>query len=188
MATPLPNLQQTTSPPAAPRPRPIPRLRWWIGGMLFAMTVINYIDRQTINVLAPILKKEHQWTNSDFAWILISFRVGYTIMQSINGRLLDRFGTRLGLSISVTFYSAVQMMTTLAKGWVGFAVFVFCWRAERRPTTPAPPRRYPNGFRPGNAPGQWRYSTAAVASAPRWRHSWCCSSINGSAIGGQCSC
>src|SRR6267142_6968284 len=87
---------------------PIRHLRWWIGGMLFAMTVINYIDRQTINVLAPILKKEHQWTNSDFAWILISFRVGYTIMQSISGRLLDRFGTRLGLSISVTFYSAVQ--------------------------------------------------------------------------------
>ena len=76
------------------------------------MTVINYIDRQTINVLAPILKKEHQWTNSDFAWLLISFRVAYTIMQSVNGRLLDRFGTRLGLTVSVAFYSAVQMLTT----------------------------------------------------------------------------
>src|SRR5947207_4460270 len=55
-----------------PPHRPIRHLRWWIGGLLFAMTVINYIDRQTINVLAPILKKEHQWTNSDFAWLLIS--------------------------------------------------------------------------------------------------------------------
>src|SRR6266852_7012599 len=107
MATPLPNLQQPAPPLAA---RPIRHLRWWIGGLLFAMTVINYIDRQTINVLAPILKKEHQWTNSDFAWLLISFRVGYTIMQSINGRLLDRFGTRLGLTVSVAFYSGIQML------------------------------------------------------------------------------
>ena len=63
------------------------------------MAVINYIDRQTINVLAPILKKENRWTNSDFALLLISFRVAYTIMQGVNGRLLDRFGTRLGLSV-----------------------------------------------------------------------------------------
>ena len=127
----------TPSPPlAAPHPHPIPRLRWWIGGMLFAMTVINYIDRQTINVLAPILKKEHQWTNSDFAWILISFRVGYTIMQSINGRLLDRFGTRLGLTVSVAFYSGIQMLTTMAKGLGGLCGFRFllaCGEAANNP-------------------------------------------------------
>src|SRR6266550_8917916 len=116
----------TPSPPlAAPHPHPIPRLRWWIGGMLFAMSVINYIDRQTINVLAPILKKEHQWTNSDFAWILISFRVGYTIMQSINGRLLDRFGTRLGLSVSVAFYSIVQICMITVRSLGGFCGFRF---------------------------------------------------------------
>jgi ACS family hexuronate transporter-like MFS transporter len=104
--------------------------------MLFAMTVINYIDRQTINVLAPILKKEHQWTNSDLAWILISFRVGYTIMQSINGRLLDRFGTRLGLTVSVSFYSAVQMLTTLASSLsalCGFRFLLACGEAANNP-------------------------------------------------------
>jgi hypothetical protein len=45
----------------------VPNLRWWIGGLLFASTVINYIDRQTLNVLAPYLKAEYHWTNSDFA-------------------------------------------------------------------------------------------------------------------------
>jgi len=89
------------------------------------MTVINYIDRQTINVLAPILKKEHRWTNSDFALVLISFRVAYTIMQSLNGRLLDRFGTRLGLTVSVSFYSVVQMLTTLVRGLGSFCAFRF---------------------------------------------------------------
>src|SRR6266705_603309 len=136
MATTLPNLPHPPPPLAPPRPRSIPRLLWWIGGMLFAMTVINYIDRQTINVLAPILKKERQWTNSDFAWILISFRVGYTIMQSINGRLLDRFGTRLGLTVSVTFYSVVQMLTSTVKGLAGLCGFRFllaCGEAANNP-------------------------------------------------------
>ncbi len=120
----------------APSPRPILRLRWWIGGLLFAMTVINYIDRQTINVLAPILKKEHAWTNSDFALLLISFRVAYTIMQSVNGRLLDRFGTRLGLTVSVAFYSAVQMLTTTVKGLTSFCGLRFllaCGEAANNP-------------------------------------------------------
>ena len=121
---------------ATARPRPIRHLRWWIGGMLFAMTVINYIDRQTINVLAPILKREHQWTNSDFALLLIAFRLAYTIMQSVNGRLLDRIGTRLGLSVSVAFYSAVQMLTTTVRGLASFCVFRFLLAAGEAANNP----------------------------------------------------
>nr|MBA2645349.1 MFS transporter [Pyrinomonadaceae bacterium] len=41
-------------------------LRWWIGGLLFASTVINYIDRQTLSVLAPFLKEEYEWSNEQF--------------------------------------------------------------------------------------------------------------------------
>src|SRR5205823_936428 len=62
------------------QPRMIRRLRWWIGGLLFASTVINYIDRQTLSVLAPFLKSEYHWTNSDFALLIISFRVAYAVM------------------------------------------------------------------------------------------------------------
>src|SRR5439155_19979350 len=121
---------------AAPSPRPIPYLRWWIGGLLFAMTVINYIDRQTINVLAPILKGENRWTNSQFALLLSSFRVAYTLMQSVNGRLLDRFGTRLGLTVSVTFYSLVQMLTSTVRGLGSFCSFrslLACGEASNNP-------------------------------------------------------
>ncbi len=100
------------------------------------MTVINYIDRQTINVLGPILKKDHGWNNSQWALILISFRVGYTIMQSVNGRLLDVFGTRLGLTVSVSFYSVVQMLTTFARGLpslCGFRFLLACGEAANNP-------------------------------------------------------
>jgi ACS family hexuronate transporter-like MFS transporter len=101
----------------------IRNLRWWIGGLLFASTVINYIDRQTLSVLAPTLKDQYHWTNTDFATVLIAFRVVYTVMQSVSGRLLDRLGTRRGLSISVAFYSTVAALTALAQGLGSFRVF-----------------------------------------------------------------
>jgi hypothetical protein len=55
--------------------KPIASLRWWIGALLFTPTVINYIDRQTLSPLAPYLKLDYHWTNSDYANIAIGFRV-----------------------------------------------------------------------------------------------------------------
>jgi len=52
------------------------RYRWWIGGLLFASTVINYLDRQTLSVLAPHLKDEFHWSNQDFALIVIIATAG----------------------------------------------------------------------------------------------------------------
>ena len=100
-------------------------LRWWIGGLLFASTVINYIDRQTLSVLAPYLKRDYGWTNTDFASVLIAFRIAYTIGQGVFGRLIDRLGTRRGLSFSVAFYSTVACLTAFAQGITGFRVFRF---------------------------------------------------------------
>jgi MFS transporter, ACS family, hexuronate transporter len=106
-------------------PRAIRSLRWWIGGILFASTVINYIDRQTLSILAPFLKQEYHWTNTDYANIAIAFRVAYTIGQTACGRQIDRLGTRLGLTISVTWYSMVSLLTSLARGTASFAAFRF---------------------------------------------------------------
>jgi ACS family hexuronate transporter-like MFS transporter len=103
----------------------IPSLRWWIGGLLFASTVINYIDRQTLSLLAPYLKLEYHWTNSDYANIAIAFRVAYSIGQTGFGKLMDRIGTRRGLTLSVIFYSIISMLTSLAAGFYSFATFRF---------------------------------------------------------------
>jgi ACS family hexuronate transporter-like MFS transporter len=103
----------------------IPRLRWWIAGLLFLSTTINYIDRQTLSVLAPYLKTEFSWTNSDFALIVIAFRVAYTIGQTAAGRLLDWLGVRRGLLIMVSWYSFAAMLTSLASGLRSFALFRF---------------------------------------------------------------
>ncbi len=119
-----PGCRRVTAPRNAAAP-PAGRLRWWIGTLLFLSTVINYIDRQTLSVLGPILKDQHHWTNSDFALIIISFRVAYTFGQPIAGRILDRVGTRTGLTAAVAFYSVAAMLTSFAVGLRSFCFFRF---------------------------------------------------------------
>ena len=101
------------------------KLRWYIGGLLFLSTVINYIDRQTLSVLAPYMKAEFGWSNTDFAMLIIAFRISYAGGQTISGRLLDRLGTRTGLTIGVAFYSVAAMATSLATGFKSLAAFRF---------------------------------------------------------------
>lgn len=93
--------------------------------MLFASTVVNYIDRQTLSVLAPHLKIEFSWNNSDWALIVISFRIAYALMQIVAGRLLDWFGTRRGLLLTVTWYSIAAALTSMAAGLKSFMFFRF---------------------------------------------------------------
>jgi ACS family hexuronate transporter-like MFS transporter len=106
-------------------PTHIRGLRWYIGGLFFLSTVINYIDRQTLSVLAPYLKTEFTWSNADFALIIISFRVAYAVGQTGAGQVLDRVGTRNGLSLGVAFYSVAAMLTSLASGLRSFCAFRF---------------------------------------------------------------
>src|SRR5262249_40519774 len=117
--------------------RSIPSLRWWIGGILFASTIINYIDRQTLSLLAPFLKHDYHWTNTDYANIVIGFRVAYSLGQTVFGRFMDRIGTRRGLSVTVLFYSIVSVLTSLARGFYSFAGFRFLLGAGESGNWPA---------------------------------------------------
>ena len=117
--------------------RPIKHLRWWIGGLLFASTVINYIDRQTFSVLGPYLKIQYNWKNEQFALVVIAFRVAYSIGQTISGRFIDRVGTRTGLTITVIWYSIAAMLTSMAGGLRSFAFFRFLLGAGESANWPA---------------------------------------------------
>jgi MFS transporter, ACS family, hexuronate transporter len=126
------------------RLRTIRHLRWWIGALLFFSTVINYLDRQTLSVLAPYLKEDYKWSNADYAIIIISFRIAYTIGQITLGRLIDRIGTRAGLSMTVLWYSVVAMLTAVLSfvtspvaALAGFVVFRFLLGLGESPDWPA---------------------------------------------------
>src|SRR6267143_6629401 len=105
--------------------RKLGHLRWWIGTLLLLSTIINYMDRQTLSVLAPYLKTEFSWSNSDFALLIIAFRIAYAVMQALSGRVIDRLGTRNGLTISVLWYSIAAALTSLATGLKSFCLFRF---------------------------------------------------------------
>src|SRR3984893_10064205 len=117
--------------------RSVPNLRWRIGGLLFATTEINSIDRHTLSWLAPYLQSQYHWTNSDYANLAIAFRVAYSIGQTVFGKLMDRIGTRRGLTLSVFFYSIVSMLTSLASGFYSLASFRFLLGAGESPNWPA---------------------------------------------------
>src|SRR5206468_6040032 len=94
-------------------------------------------DRQSVSVLGPHLKEEFRWTNQDFALVVIAFRVAYAVMQTVSGRLVDRLGTRNGLSIAVLFYSVAAMLTSFAVCLRSFAFFRFLLGAGESANWPA---------------------------------------------------
>ncbi len=96
------------------------RRRWVILGLLFLATVINFVDRQTLSILAPGLRREFAMTDRDYADVVSSFLASYTVMYAVAGRLLDRFGVRGGLTACIAWWSLATMLT--ARAWNGLSL------------------------------------------------------------------
>jgi ACS family hexuronate transporter-like MFS transporter len=103
----------------------LPHLRWYICGLLFLATLINYLDRQTVPVLNETLKKEIGWDDAGFGWVNFAFQTSYAIGFPIAGGLLDRFGVRTGMAWAVLLWSAAAMSHALARSAWGFAAARF---------------------------------------------------------------
>ncbi|WP_035360840.1 MFS transporter [Dyadobacter alkalitolerans] len=96
--------------------------RWFIVVLLFTATTINYLDRQIIGLLKPILEKEFAWTETDFARIVMAFTAAYALGLLIFGWLIDRIGTKIGYSITIVFWSIAGMLHAVARSAFGFGV------------------------------------------------------------------
>jgi MFS transporter, ACS family, aldohexuronate transporter len=90
------------------------KIRWMIVGMICLITVINYIDRQTLSVLAPTIRETFGMTNSAYSRVVTTFLLGYTISQALSGRLLDRIGTRAGFMLFVGIWTVASMAHSIA--------------------------------------------------------------------------
>ena len=84
--------------------------------LLLGETTINFIDRQVVSVLAPTLRAEFHLSNGQYAAILNAFMGTYAIAYSFAGWALDRLGVGRGLTLSVSWWSAAGMLTSLVKG------------------------------------------------------------------------
>ncbi|MDR2911597.1 MAG: MFS transporter [Bacteroidales bacterium] len=100
----------------------IKNYRWIIVILLFFATTINYIDRQIIGLLKPILEAEFNWTESDFAYIVMAFTAAYAIGLLVMGRVIDKIGTRIGYSVIIALWSIAGMFHALARSVVHFCI------------------------------------------------------------------
>lgn len=101
------------------------QVRWWILGLLFFVTVINFVDRLTLSIVAPILRDTFQLSNQDYGAIVSSFVFGMMIGEFPMGWLMDRRGPRFGLSFAVIWWSIANALHAFGQAKWHFGVLRF---------------------------------------------------------------
>jgi len=109
----------------------IGKYRWSICALLFFATTVNYLDRQVLSLLKPLLEEKFGWTNSQYADIASVFQFVYAISMLFAGRIIDKLGTKSGYAWAIVIWSIGAMVHALALpigqsmltvlGWVGIA-------------------------------------------------------------------
>lgn len=90
--------------------------------LIFVATTINYIDRQVIGLLKPMLQQDLGWSEADFGYIITVFNLAYAIGMIVGGRMLDKFGTRIGYMLTIAIWSLGGMLHAAVRSVAGFAM------------------------------------------------------------------
>jgi MFS transporter, ACS family, hexuronate transporter len=114
-------------PPRVERHRTmrIKNLRWWIAGLLFLGTELNYIDRNVLAVLEPRIKQELAWTSKDWGLITGAFLLAYALFALPTGRLVDKIGTKYGYMLMLGWWGAACALHGFAGSVAAFVVLRF---------------------------------------------------------------
>lgn len=99
--------------------------RWIIVTLLFAATAISYLDRQALSVVAPRLRDELGFSNFDYATLVFSFLLAYTLAQGVMGWLMDRLGARIGFAAIMAWWSAAAALHAIGQSLTSFALLRF---------------------------------------------------------------
>jgi ACS family hexuronate transporter-like MFS transporter len=91
-------------------------LRWFIASLLCLATIVNYLDRQLLSVVAPMLRQDLHLSNTQYSYAINSFLVAYAAMFTIGGWLVDRLNTRRGMALSLGIWSLASLCHTFVVG------------------------------------------------------------------------
>jgi ACS family hexuronate transporter-like MFS transporter len=105
--------------------------------LAFFATAINYLDRQTLSVAAPVLIDQFRMSHATYARVVFAFMLAYTIANGIAGPLLDRLGTRLGFALTMAWWSAASILNALARGPWSLGAYQFLLGAGEAGNWPA---------------------------------------------------
>jgi ACS family hexuronate transporter-like MFS transporter len=100
-------------------------LRWWIVGLVFLATLINFLDRLTISILGPVIMAQLHLTNLQFAKLTTWFLIAYTASQGLSGKLYDQVGPRRGFILSILVWSIAASAHAFARGFISLSCFRF---------------------------------------------------------------
>ncbi|CEJ68941.1 Hexuronate transporter [Chryseobacterium oranimense G311] len=97
-------------------------IRWWMLSLVFLATTINYLDRQVMGLLKPVLEKEFSWDEKDYSYIVMAFTTTYAIGYMAMGRFIDRVGTKIGYAVSLIVWSLASIGHGIVKNTIGFII------------------------------------------------------------------
>ncbi|WP_336686961.1 MFS transporter [Chryseobacterium bernardetii] len=97
-------------------------IRWWMLSLVFLATTINYLDRQVMGLLKPVLEKEFSWDEKDYSYIVMAFTTTYAIGYMAMGRFIDKVGTKIGYAVSLIVWSLASIGHGLVKSTIGFII------------------------------------------------------------------
>ncbi|MFD2431873.1 MFS transporter [Sphingobium scionense] len=127
------------------------KIRWAILAMLFASTVINYLDRQALSILATTVQRDLHMDDIAYARVVQAFLIAYTFAYLMAGRVTDWLGTRLSLALFVGWWSLANLLTGFVRSAGSWARRASRWGSGKPAIIPPAPRRCRNISRPRNA-------------------------------------
>jgi MFS transporter, ACS family, hexuronate transporter len=101
------------------------RWRWLMISFAFWATVINYLDRQTLSVAAPVLREHFHMSNVEYSRVVFAFLLAYTVSNGISGPVIDRLGTKLGYALCMLWWSVAALLHSFATGAISLGMFRF---------------------------------------------------------------
>jgi ACS family hexuronate transporter-like MFS transporter len=147
------------------------RLRWLVLGVFVLSSTINYLDRQTLAALAPVLQREFQLSREQYGWMLGAFSATYAACAPFAGILIDRVGLNRGISAAVGVWSCAGIATGFTSGLGGLVGCRVVLGAAEAGGVPAAGKAIHQYLRPaeralGNALNQAGISVGAMLAPP----------------------
>ncbi|MBN8842274.1 MAG: MFS transporter [Sphingomonadales bacterium] len=106
---------------ATPIVKKLPMKVWIILGLLMSLVVLNYFDRQTLSILKPIVKAELDFDDTAYSLLTFAFMLPYIVMYVVSGRLVERFGTRICMTVFAIGWSTANIASGLSHNFAHLA-------------------------------------------------------------------